>query len=60
MVKAPKDKVGASPLKSLNSILHGTRLRRNVGQNGHNFFNFGVTTLLPVAKRIIYAFLDHP
>jgi len=23
MVKAPKDKVGASPLKSLNSIAHG-------------------------------------
>mgnify|MGYP006193947115 CR=1 FL=1 len=49
MVKAkeggwpPKDKVGASPLKSLNSILHGTRLRRNVGRNGHNFRKNGVT-----------------
>jgi hypothetical protein len=37
-----------------------TRLRRNVGRNGCNYFNFGVTTLLPGAKRIIYAFLDHP
>jgi hypothetical protein len=37
-----------------------TRLRLKLGWNVHNFFNFGVTTLLPVAKRIIYAFLDHP
>ncbi len=36
-----------------------TRLRLKLGRNAHNFFNLGVTTLLPVAKRIIYAFLDH-
>ncbi len=31
-----------------------------LGRNAHKFYNFGVTTFFPVAKRIIYAFLDHP